>query len=345
MRYSIAEQYMFRCITLAKLGQYHASPNPMVGAVLVHNGTIIGEGWHQKAGQAHAEVNCINSVKPEHQHLISESTIYVSLEPCAHFGKTPPCANLIIAHQIPKVVIGCVDTFSEVSGKGIAMLEAAGIEVITGILAEECKALNKHFFTYHEQKRPHITLKWAESHDGFIAPLAGKKVMLSNHYALTKVHQMRANHNAFLVGYQTARLDNPLLSNRLWPVNQQPISIVLDPNHELPNDLHVFEKNRRTVIFTKNYHNTIADLQWINIGDDFDLKKIISHLYDLGIQSLVVEGGSKTLQQFIDQQLWDEALIFRTNNTIGNGIKAPSIHYTNYQETTLADNTLIHIFA
>lgn len=345
MRYSIDEQYMFRCITLAKLGQYHASPNPMVGSVLVYKDTIIGEGWHHKAGQAHAEVNCIRSVKPEHQHLIAESTLYVSLEPCAHYGKTPPCAELIIKHKIPKVVIGCIDSFSKVSGKGIEMLQNNGIEVITRILEAECLQLNKHFFTFHNKKRPYITLKWAETADGFIAPIDGHKVMLSNYYAVQKVHQLRTTEQAFLIGFNTAFRDNPYLSNRHWPVDKQPIRIILDPNHNLPEDLHIFNGFQQTIILTKAYEHSSGNNTWITLGDTFSPSIIIQKIYDLGIASVVIEGGNRTLQNFIHAKLWDEAIIFKTTFGISNGTTAPILRFNSYKQQQIDDNTLLHIYA
>lgn len=297
------------------------SPNPMVGAVLVHRDRIIGEGWHQVYGQAHAEVHCMASVTEADRHLIPESTLYVSLEPCAHFGRTPPCADLIVRERIPEVVIGCRDTFSEVSGKGIAKLQQAGIKVITGVLENECRYLNRRFFTRQEQHRPYIMLKWAQSADGFIAPPQGRRVMLSNIFSQQLVHRMRREEDAILVGYNTALYDNPKLNNRSGS-GRQPLRIVTDPELQLPATLHLFDRSQSTLVFNYLEDKEEHNLELIKLERTASLpEQLISRLPK--INSLIVEGGSKTLQQFINAGLWDEALVFRTPHLLGAGTLAP----------------------
>lgn len=309
---------MQRCLQLAKLGAGHVAPNPMVGAVLVYRGRIIGEGYHRQYGFAHAEVNCVNSVKEEDKPLIAVSTIYVSLEPCAHHGKTPPCANLIVAQGIKKVVIGCVDTFSKVSGKGIEILENAGIQVRTGILEKECRELNSRFFTFHEQKRPYIILKWAQSPAGFIAPPDGKPVRISNAFTDRLVHRWRSEEMSILVGTSTALTDNPRLNNRLW-TGKDPIRLVIDRTLKIPRNYHLWKGN--TLFFTE-----AKDDQKETVQVDFQqpvLPQIMQHLHERSIQSVLVEGGANTLQQFIDAGLWDEARIITGTTQFPEGLPAP----------------------
>lgn len=309
---------MQRCLQLAKLGAGHVAPNPMVGAVLVYKGRIIGEGYHRQYGFAHAEVNCVNSVKEEDKPLIPASTIYVSLEPCAHHGKTPPCANLIVAKGIKEVVIGCVDTFSKVSGKGIEILKNAGIQVRTGILERECRELNSRFFTFHEQKRPYIILKWAQSPAGFIAPADGKPVRISNAFSDRLVHRWRSEEMSILVGTTTALTDNPRLNNRLW-TGKDPIRLVIDRTLKIPRNYHLWKGN--TLFFTE-----VQDEQKETIQVDFQqplLPQIMQHLHERSIQSVLVEGGANTLQQFISAGLWDEARIIAGTTQFPDGLPAP----------------------
>lgn len=328
------EFYMKRCIQLAKNGLYTTSPNPMVGAVIVHEGKIIGEGYHIRCGGPHAEVHAIRSVKQ--QELLRESTIYVSLEPCSHYGKTPPCADLIIEKKIPKVVIGCTDPFAKVAGRGIQKLQQAGIEVITGVCEEECKKLNKRFFTFHQAKRPYITLKWAQSADGFMdrhrIPGDGNlPVRLSTPESLIDVHKLRSQHEAILIGYQTALLDNPSLDVRLWP-GKNPMRLVIDPNNELPDTLRLFHKEgctRHYIRADKQRQRPIpSDITTpIPIKTDSPvLPQIMDDLYQCGIQSLLVEGGAKTLQAFINANLWDSIRIEQAPERLGDGVGSPNIH-------------------
>ncbi|HRN57787.1 MAG TPA: bifunctional diaminohydroxyphosphoribosylaminopyrimidine deaminase/5-amino-6-(5-phosphoribosylamino)uracil reductase RibD, partial [Agriterribacter sp.] len=244
---------MQRCLQLARAGAGYVAPNPMVGAVLVHHNRVIGEGWHRAYGMSHAEVNCIASVSNEDRHLIGESVLYVSLEPCAHYGKTPPCANLIIQHRIPEVVVGCRDPFPEVNGKGIEKLQAAGIRVTTGVLEKECRELNKRFFIFYTQRRPFVVLKWAQSSDGAIAAPGGLAVQISNPYTSRLVHRWRSEEPAIVVGTRTAMLDDPFLTTRLWP-GKHPLRVVIDRALKLPGTLRLFDAAATTLIFNEQRH-------------------------------------------------------------------------------------------
>ena len=320
------EKYIARCIQLARNGKCNAAPNPMVGAVVVHNDTIIGEGYHIRCGEAHAEVNAIRSVKNE--ELLKESTIYVSLEPCSHYGKTPPCADLIIEKGIPEVVIGCMDPFSMVAGRGIEKLRKAGIKVTVGVLEKECQRLIRRFITFNTKKRPYITLKWAESADGFIDKnrKGGSPVLLSTPLTSMVVHKRRAEHDAILVGRKTALLDNPSLTTRNW-FGKDPIRLVIDKDLTLPKDLCLFDGKVRTIIFTqKASAENHPSVEYIRL--DFTqniLPQIMEVLYNLKVQSLLVEGGSILLQSFIDEDLWDEAYIETSPIYLNEGIRAPKI--------------------
>lgn len=347
------ETYMHRCLQLAQLGQGYVAPNPMVGAVLVHDNRIIGEGYHQQYGGPHAEVNCISSVKPEDEQLISQSTIYVSLEPCAHFGKTPPCANLIIDKRIPRVVIGCRDPFVQVNGKGIEKLQSAGVDIAVGILERECKELNKRFFTFHTQHRPYIVLKWAQTADGKIAaapspnsvpnvrfaplPPVGRehisRLLISNEYTNRIVHKWRSEEMAILVGTNTALYDNPELTTRLWP-GSNPVRLVVDMDLKLPPTLKLFNSAAPTIVFnTKRHHmpeGILASADNYSVGfyqvtEDVSLVyQITNALYQMNIQSVLVEGGAFLLQSFMDEDMWDEAKIITNQELIaGDGLPAP----------------------
>jgi len=301
------EQMMRRCISLARLGAGNVSTNPMVGAVVVYDGRIIGEGYHRKYGEAHAEVNAINSVKDK--ALLPKSEIYVSLEPCAHFGKTPPCADLIIEKGIRKVYVGCRDTFGKVDGKGIQKLRAAGAEVVVGVLEQECLDLNRRFFTSVNYKRPYVILKWAQSLDGFIDK-DFMPVRISNHQTEILNHKWRSEEDAILVGYNTALRDNPSLTNRLW-AGKNPLRVVLDRDGSLPKNLRIFDGAARTVV--------------LNFAGDDAPQKILSALYEMKVQSVIVEGGARTHQMFIDAGLWDEARILVSPAMLGNGTKAADL--------------------
>ncbi len=317
---------MQRCLELAKLGAGFVAPNPMVGAVLVCDDKIIGEGWHQQYGQAHAEVNCIASVRKEDEELISQSTLYVSLEPCAHFGKTPPCADLIIKHKIPKVVIGCRDPFKEVDGKGIEKLKAAGVEVEMAdrLLGYECKKINKRFFTFHTEQRPYVSLKWSQTGDGKMAAGNSERLLISNEYSNRLVHQWRSEAAAILIGTNTALLDNPELTTRLWPGNS-PVRLVVDMNLRLPASLKIFNGEVRTIVFNSVKQEEKDNLLFYKLEKNKSLiTQMMTALYQLKIQSVLVEGGAKLLQSFIDDGLWDEVRVINNSALIiNNGLTAP----------------------
>ncbi len=317
------EFFMQRCIELASKAMGCASPNPMVGSVIVYNNKIIGEGYHEKYGSHHAEVNAINSVKDK--SLLSKSTLYVNLEPCAHFGKTPPCSDLIIQNKIPEVVIGCVDTFSEVSGKGIERMRSVGIDVKVGVLENESRELNKRFFTFHEKKRPYIILKWAESKDGFIAPKnQTKPFWMTSSESKKLAHKWRAEEDAILVGRITAEKDNPSLTVREVEGNN-PIRIVIDKDLKLSADFNLFNNDAKTIIFNQTKSEENNSNNYIKINFNKLTKNILQELHKQNIQSIIIEGGTKTLQSFIDKNLWDEARIFTTNKTLTEGVKPPTI--------------------
>ncbi|WP_295117985.1 bifunctional diaminohydroxyphosphoribosylaminopyrimidine deaminase/5-amino-6-(5-phosphoribosylamino)uracil reductase RibD [uncultured Chitinophaga sp.] len=338
------EIFMHRCLQLARLASGFTAPNPMVGAVLVHNGRVIGEGFHQIYGQAHAEVNCVNSVAASDRQLIPQSTMYVSLEPCAHHGKTPPCADLIVREQIPQVVIGCVDTFSAVSGKGIEKLKAAGVKVITGVLEKECRELNKRFFTFHEKKRPYIILKWAQTADGFIASHTGP-VRISGEVSDRLVHRWRSEEMSIMVGTRTAIVDNPRLSNRLWG-GLHPIRLVLDPQLKVPRDHFVYDYNALSFFITDKQTPVPESMQAVSL--DFSapfLPQLMEALHGRQVQSVLVEGGANLLQQFIDGGYWDEARIITGQAVLGEGLQAPQLKHAILHETITLDGDTVATYS
>jgi diaminohydroxyphosphoribosylaminopyrimidine deaminase / 5-amino-6-(5-phosphoribosylamino)uracil reductase len=335
-----SEFFMQRCIQLARQASGWVAPNPMVGAVLVHGEKIIGEGWHHRYGESHAEVNCIASVKEEDKHLISSATLYVSLEPCAHFGKTPPCADLIIRHKIPVVIIGCRDPFTKVDGKGIEKLEAAGVSIIVGVLENECKELNKRFLTYHTLQRPYIILKWAQTSDGKVSGGNGPRLLISNEYSIRLVHRWRSEEAAILVGTNTALSDDPELTNRFWD-GPSPVRLVLDKDLRLPPSLKIFNRGVRTIIFNTVKHDEESNLLYYRLTREASIvHQIIQALYQLQIQSLLVEGGPQLLQSFIAEGLWDEARVIQNSKLkIQNGLPAPQLSRANKiaEQTILTD--------
>ena len=322
---------MQRCIEIAQNGLGTAAPNPMVGAIIVHNGKIIGEGYTSPYGGPHAEVNAIRSVAD--QSLLSEATLYVTLEPCAHFGKTPPCADLIVQHQIPKVVIGLLDPHHKVAGKGIERLKRSGCEVITGVLEEECREHHIRFLTFHEKKRPFIILKWAETWDGFIAPETGKRnenpepFWITNSYSRQRVHQWRAEVQGILVGTQTVLDDNPKLDVRHWK-GQNPLRILFDRELRIPQSSHVLDGSSPTMVLTE-----VKDASLYKQGIEYKIldfssalaKQVCQVLFEQNITSLIIEGGAKTLQTFITAKLWDEARVITGDSNFQKGIKAPTL--------------------
>ena len=323
---STPEIFMQRCLDLAQLGMGDVAPNPMVGCVIVHDGIIIGEGYHEKYGQAHAEVNAIRSVKnPE---LLPKSTLYVSLEPCAHFGKTPPCSDLIIENHIPNVVIGTIDPFAEVAGKGIEKMRKAGIEVEVGLLEKKCRTLNRRFFTFHEKKRPYIILKWAQTLDGFIDTDRSETVhptWITNALAKRLVHKQRSEEAAILIGTNTAQYDNPALTVREWSGTQS-IRMVIDRVARLDPGLQIFDRQSSTWVFTSAEMAGSENLEYIRL--DFNqniLPQMMDELYRRNILSVIVEGGGKLLNSFIEMNLWDEAFVYTGNQFFGKGVAAPHI--------------------
>jgi diaminohydroxyphosphoribosylaminopyrimidine deaminase/5-amino-6-(5-phosphoribosylamino)uracil reductase len=319
---------MQRCLQLAAMGAGAVAPNPMVGAVLVYNDRIIGEGYHQKYGEAHAEVNCINSVTETDKAFIKKSTLYVSLEPCAHFGKTSPCADLIINNKIPNVVIGCRDSFAAVNGRGMERLKTAGVEVIFGILENECLELNKRFFTFHEKQRPYIILKWAQSSDGKIAAGNGERVFISNEFTNRLVHKWRSEEAAIMIGTKTALLDDPALTARHWPGNS-PTRLVIDMDLKLPPSLQLFDGTVKTIVFSQHKQEAGEMLSFYKVDkDEAFITQILNALYKLQLQSVIIEGGAKLMQSFVDGNAWDEArVITNTDMKIGEGINAPILQH------------------
>jgi len=322
-------RYMQRCLKLAKNGLGATAPNPLVGCVIVHNGIIIGEGYHQKYGEAHAEVNAINAVK--NKDLLSESTVYVNLEPCSHFGKTPPCADLLIQHKVKEVIIANTDPNPIVAGKGIEKLKKAGIKVIKGIMEDEAHSINKRFFCFFTKKRPYIILKWAKTLDGYMdidrsQPGSNLNYWITNEELKILVHKWRSEESAIMVGTNTAINDNPQLNIRYWQ-GKQPLRLVLDENLSLPKTLELFNQQHPTIVFTsqksENKHN--IKFQTINFCEN-PLQQILDYLYEIKITSVIIEGGKELLQTFINQGLWDEARILTGNKCFGKGLKAPKIN-------------------
>ncbi|MFV0530232.1 MAG: bifunctional diaminohydroxyphosphoribosylaminopyrimidine deaminase/5-amino-6-(5-phosphoribosylamino)uracil reductase RibD [Flavobacteriales bacterium] len=318
-------QYILRCIQLAENGLGKTYPNPMVGAVIVHQNEIIGEGWHQKTGEPHAEVHAIQSVK--NTNLLKNATLYVSLEPCSHHGKTPPCSDLIIQYKIPKVVIGIQDFFAEVNGLGIQKLKNAGCEVILSSLQKECFELNKRFFTFHQKKRPYIILKWAETDDGFIDKLRKSNKpeinWITHPYSKQLVHKWRSEEQAVLIGKNTALQDNPRLNIRTW--TGQNVRIIIDRNLEIPSSFNVYDQSQKTIILNQTNSKTDGLTQYIKADFKNLPEEICTILFEQNIQSVIIEGGRYTTQSFIDIGLWDEARVFISDKRFKQGIKAPSL--------------------
>lgn len=336
-------KYMQRCLELAKNGLGTTYPNPMVGCVIVFENKIIGEGWHQKAGEPHAEVNAIHAIKDK--SLLSKSTIYVSLEPCSHFGKTPPCSDLIIHHKIPNVVVGTLDPNEKVAGKGIERLRNSGAIVTVGVLEKECHEINRRFFTFHNLKRPYIILKWAESNDGFLSPQTKKDqkpVWITNPYSRQLVHKWRTQEQAILVGTKTVLEDNPQLNSRDW-IGNNPVRIVLDRSEKISNYFEV-KNGKQPTIFITEKENFIAVENCKHETIIFDnqlAEKICTLLFQKGLQSIIIEGGLQTLQTFIEAGLWDEARVFKGSRLLKQGTKAPAISGKTVKRTTILNDELL----
>ncbi len=338
------KKYMRRALQLAKNGIGTTRPNPSVGAVIVYEGKIIGEGFTSSYGGFHAEVNAINSVK--NQELLKKSTLYVTLEPCSHYGKTPPCSDLIIKKQIPTIVIGCVDDNELVAGKGIEKLRKAKRNVIVGILEEECKNHHKRFFTFQNKKRPYIILKWAETKNGFIAPKTKKEqkpVWISNEFSQQLVHKWRSKEHSILVGTNTVIADNPKLNVRTWGGNN-PIRVVLDRKLKIPDEMSILDKSVKTIVLTENVQKVEENLIFERIDFSKNMaRQICNVLYKNDIQSVIVEGGKQTLQTFIDENLWDEARIFIGNTIFEEGIKSPNFDKLSFKNIDIKKDKLLII--
>ncbi len=337
------EKYIRRCIQLARNGLGTTYPNPLVGSVIVHENKIIGEGWHYKSGEPHAEVYAIQSVKNE--SLLKDATIYVSLEPCSHYGKTPPCSDLIIEKGIKKVVIGTIDPFAKVSGTGIQRLMNSGCDVIVGILEKECQELNKRFFTFHKKKRPYIILKWAQTKNNFIAPDTTTKrapVWITTKYSRQLVHKWRAEEQGILVGNQTVIKDDPKLTIRDWQ-GQHPVRVIIDRSGSIPKNSAVMDKKIKTIVITSEKFekdNTKNLIYEIIEPKTKQVKQICDILYRQDIQSVIIEGGTFTIQSFIDENIWDEARVFEGNTIFENGVKAPVIKGNLISEEKIMTDTL-----
>lgn len=338
------EKYMYRCIQLAKKGLGSVSPNPMVGSVIVYKDLIIGEGYHRKYGEPHAEVIAVNAV--QNKNLLRESTMYVSLEPCSHYGKTPPCADMIIENGIPEVIIGSIDPNPKVKGGGIKKLRDAGIKVKTGILSEECKELNIRFFTYHNKKRPYIILKWAETADGFIDicrkdPEKIKYYWITNEYCKTLVHKWRTEEDAFMIGTNTVINDNPQLTARNYR-GRNPVRVVIDNSLKTDLSFRIYDDSAKTIVLNSLKNEEINNnIKYIKT--DFSAnstRNIIKKLYEQKIQSVVIEGGAYTLEQFINEGLWDEARVFIGSKVFKKGVAAPSFKFLPFSEQTFDDSCL-----
>lgn len=338
------EKWMRRCFQLAMNGSGRVAPNPMVGAVLVHNNRIIGEGWHRRYGGDHAEVDCVKQVTETDKRFLPESTLYVSLEPCAHHGKTPPCADFIVQQKIPRVVVCCRDPFHQVNGSGINILERKGVEVIYGLLEKEGEELNKVFFTFHQKQRPYIYLKWAQTADGFLGSGTDERLHITGAAANTFTHRLRSECAAIMVGTRTALLDEPALTTRYWP-GKSPLRIVPDFRLSLPVSHTFFHDGVPTIIINKTRSGDEGNVTWYPIGDEQELiPAVLSLMHQRMLSGLLVEGGAALLQSFIDADMWDEAIVLESETlTLGKGLKAPMLHRTADKKISLPQ-TRVYIF-
>ena len=336
------EHFIDKCIRLARKGALDVSPNPMVGCVIVNDGEIIGEGYHKEYGKNHAEVNAINSVNDK--SVLKNSILYVNLEPCCHHGKTPPCTDLIIKYNIPKVVIGCIDTFSKVSGQGIKKLKDNSVEVIYGVLEKDCIELNKRFFCYHIKKRPYIILKWAKSKDNFIAPINQEKPFwMTCEKSKKLVHSWRAEEDAILVGRKTVVADNPSLTVRMSE-GKNPLRIVIDKELKLNEKSNVFDDQAETIVFN-NIKSTIVDKTTYLKADFNNLNQdILNQLYNRDILSLIIEGGAITINSFIEKNLYDEIRVFTTDKILKKGVNSPELPDINLIETSIINNDKLEVY-
>lgn len=336
--------YMQRCLQLAGNGLGQVSPNPMVGAVIVHQGKVIGEGWHQRYGEAHAEVNAIRQVLDRHsdaERLLRSATLYVSLEPCVHQGKTPPCADLIIRHGIPRVVIGCTDPNEKVAGKGIEKLRASGIGVITDMLETECREMNRRFMTFQTRRRPYVILKWAQTRNGYFAPSDRSRYWITSPLSQQLVHRWRSEEDAVMVGYRTALSDDPRLTVREW-TGRNPLRIVIDRDLSLPKTLKLFDGTEKTAVFNAVKTDVQGAVQYLEVENfNYYLPQFsLYQLYLMDIQSVIIEGGAATLNEFINNDLWDEARILTGANDLDGGLIAPRVYGDHTTETQIGRDRL-----
>jgi len=334
-----SELYMRRCFELARLGQGTVAPNPMVGAVIVHGDRIIGEGYHKRYGQDHAEVNAVQAVRDEHRYLLPDSTLYVSLEPCSFHGNTPACTDLILRERIPRVVVSCLDLTPEVSGQGVRRLREQGVEVEVGLLAEQGRALAQSRNVFVTQQRPFVTLKYAQTSNGYFAPSGNRQFWISNAYSKRLVHRLRAEHAAIVVGTRTARIDNPQLNNRLYG-HRSPLRIVLDRTLVLPPDLRVFDGSQPTVVVTEREAKDRPNLSYWQLDFRRLLPQLLQRLFQEKIGTLLVEGGVTLLRQFIEQEQWDTAYVFTGNAQLSDGLPAPLLPYGPKSQIQLAGDQL-----
>jgi diaminohydroxyphosphoribosylaminopyrimidine deaminase/5-amino-6-(5-phosphoribosylamino)uracil reductase len=336
-------KFMRRCLELAAKAEGLTYPNPMVGAVVVCGGKIIGEGYHLKAGEPHAEVNAIRSVPDK--SMLKDSTLYVSLEPCSHFGRTPPCADIIIAHSIPRVVVGAADSSDKVAGQGLSKLKEAGCEVIAGLLEEECRRLNRRFFTFHEKKRPYITMKWAKSADGYLDILRSENHSVAPTWITGKperslVHKWRTEEESILVGGGTVRADNPKLNVRDWK-GDNPLRLLLSGSGNIDKESSLLADGGKTVVFTNSTEQEFPSANKIRLDHKMPAcRQIVQHLYDSGIQSLLIEGGGQVLNHFISNGLWDEARIFTGEKYFEGGVPAPVLNGKLFSKTQFSSSLL-----
>lgn len=314
--------FMRRTLELALMGRGKVSPNPLVGSIVVHNGHIMGEGWHQQYGGPHSEVNAINAV--DNKELLKECTVYVNLEPCCHYGKTPPCTDLLIQHNVKRVVVANLDSNPLVAGEGIKKLRANSIEVTTGILDKEGRELNKRFFTWMEKQRPYIVLKWAQTADGFVARKNYDSKWISNEFSRQLVHKWRTEEDAVLVGTKTAAVDNPMLTVRDW-TGRNPVRVVIDRFLRLDKTLNLFDGTQPTICYNVLKHEVHSNLSWIRLDETNFIENLVNDLYKQKVQSVIIEGGAQTLNLFIKAGLWDEARVFLSHKTFIDGFKPPSL--------------------
>ncbi|MBX9448616.1 MAG: bifunctional diaminohydroxyphosphoribosylaminopyrimidine deaminase/5-amino-6-(5-phosphoribosylamino)uracil reductase RibD [Taibaiella sp.] len=342
--------WMRQALHLALLAEGKTAPNPMVGAVLVYRERIIGRGWHHRAGTPHAEVHCIQSVAEEDQQWIAHSTMYVTLEPCSHFGRTPPCSDFIIAHKVPRVVIACRDTFSAVNGSGIRKLTEAGIEVVLDILKPEARWINRRFFTFHEQKRPYVMLKWAHTADGKMGSGTDRRLMISNAFSNRWVHRLRTSNQAVIIGSGTAMQDRPLLDNRLYPDGIAPVKVILDASGAVDPGIPLFQNGASSLIFTRNesLKGRFSDHPAVEVlysGRGWSIEAVLKVLYEQRIQSVLVEGGKQVLEEWIRDGVWDEAWTIRSDTAFEDpGLAAPGLTRARLQDQFYIERDIISQF-